>query len=404
MKKTIVLGITSGIAAFKSLELVQLLRREDVNVHVVMTESATRMVSVHKFEQASGNKVHTQLFEKDFSYKTILKNRRVEHIDIADAADVVAIVPATANIIAKLAHGIADDFLTTTVLATTAPVVLFPSMNVHMYENTVVGENIEKLRSRGFFIFGPDEGNLACGYRGKGRLPDVVSIKNEIVQLLKKRTLLQGKRVLVTAGGTQEKIDDVRFITNKSSGKMGVAIAEECFLQGAEVLLLRSINSVESRFHIPQKTFSNSEELEVLVQRCIKTYDVIFHTAAVSDFNIKKPFKGKVSSKKKISLELVPAKKIINSIKKVNPNIFLVAFKAEYGLKNSQIKKIGMEKIQESHADAVVLNEIGKSDRGFGVDTNEVFVVRKNGSLKKIPISQKRIIAQELIQYISPLF
>ena len=402
-QKTVVVGITSGIAAFKSLDLVDLLKKEGFVVSVVMTENAAKMIPTKKFEQVSGNKVYTELFEKDFDYTKVLKKRKVNHIELADLADIVVVAPATANILAKLAYGIADDFLTTMILATTVPVLVFPSMNVHMWENPAVQSNITALKNRGFLIFGPDEGNLACGYRGKGRLPDVKVIKQEIVTVLEKRALLKGKKILITAGGTQESIDDVRFIANKSSGKMGVAIAEECFRQGADVLLLRSITSVEPGFDIPYKTFSSSKDLEVLVKENVKTYDVIFHAAAVSDFQVRNKFKGKISSEKKITLELIPAKKIITSIKVLNPKIFLVAFKAEYGLKSSGVKKIGLDKIKESNADAVVVNEIGKKDRGFGVDTNEVFVVLSNGLIKKIPLSTKTNIAQKLIGLL-PLF
>lgn len=397
---TIVLGITSGIAAYKSLDLVRLLKQDGHEVVVVMTKSATQMVPIKKFEQVSVGKVYVKLFEKNFDYTKVLKKKKVDHIELADSADIVVIAPATANILAKLAHGIADDFLTTTVLATAAPVLIFPSMNVHIWENQAVQDNVKILKERGYFVFEPDEGDLACGYQGKGRLPDVEKIKNEIVKILKKRNQLQGKKILVTAGGTQEKIDEVRFITNKSSGKMGTAIAEICFQKGAEVLLLLAQSSVKPRFHIPQKIFSTSEELEKLIQQEVKNYDVIFHTAAVSDFHVKKPFNGKISSKKNINLELVPSKKIINSIKKLNPQIKLVAFKAEYGLKIRDVKKIGTEKIKESDADAVVINEVGKNDRGFGVDTNEVDVVFSNGFVKKIKLASKNVIAEKLIEYV----
>src|SRR3989344_2656418 len=177
--KTVVLGVTSGIAAYKTLDLIALLKKEELNVCVAMTKSAAKMVSVKDFEKVSGNKVFTKLFEQGFDYKKVLKERSVEHIDLADAADVVVIAPATANVIAKLAYGIADDFLTTMLLATKAPIIICPSMNVYMYENPIVTENIEKLKSRGFIVLDPDEGDLACGYRGKGRMPGAKVIKDE---------------------------------------------------------------------------------------------------------------------------------------------------------------------------------------------------------------------------------
>ncbi|OGH18719.1 MAG: hypothetical protein A3F31_00630 [Candidatus Levybacteria bacterium RIFCSPHIGHO2_12_FULL_38_12] len=398
-RPTVVLGITSGIAAFRSLELVQLLKNEECIVCVIMTERATKMVSVEKLKRISGNKVYTQLFENGFNYRNVLKKRKVDHIELADSADIVVIAPATANIIAKLACGIADDFLTTTVLATTAPVMVFPSMNVHMYENPIVRENIGRLASRGFFIFGPDEGNLACGYRGNGRLPDTEKIKEEIVSILKKRTQLKGKKILVTAGGTIEPIDGVRFITNKSSGKMGIAIAEECVLRGANVLLLRSKHSVMPRLHVQQEIFRTANDLSRLVKKYVKQFDTMYHVAAVSDFKTKR-IKGKIPSSKKINLELTPQIKIIQEIKKLNPKIQLIGFKAVYSSDDKKLISEGQKKIKESKTDVIVVNDISKKDRGFEADTNEVFVVLKSGLLKKIPLSPKRIIADELIEYL----
>lgn len=397
--KTVVVGVSSGIAAYKSIELVTLLRKEGLNVFVVMTESAAKMVSPLEFEKASGNKVYTEIFEKDFNYKDILKVRHVDHIDLADSADVVVIVPATANVIAKLAHGIADDFLTTMVLATTAPVLLCPSMNVHMWQNSIVQENIKKLKKLGFYILEPTVGILACGYEGKGRLPETITIKNEITNILSFSTRLKGKKILVTAGGTQEKIDDVRFITNKSSGKMGIAIAQACFLQGAEVLLLRSITSVKPTYPIEEKIFTTTEELSFLLNKYVSEFDILFQVAAVSDFTVNMQ-RGKISSTKKLTLELKPQAKIIDRIKKINPHIKLIAFKAEYGLSEKNLIKAAGKKLQECSADAVVANDVGKKDRGFGVDTNEVIIVLPDGLSTKIPLNTKQKVAKYIIEFL----
>lgn len=399
MKKTIVLGVTSGIAAYKSLELIKLLRKEGLEVFVIMTESATKMVSIKDFEKASGNKVSIQLFEKGFDYNKILKTRRVDHIDLADKADVFVIAPATANMIAKIAYGLADDFLTTTVLATQAPVIVCASMNVHMWENLITQANVEKLRTMGYQIIEPEEGALACGYEGKGRSANVEAIRDEIMSLLSKSTSLKGKKVLVTAGGTIENIDDVRFITNKSSGKMGVAIGEECYLRGADVLLLRANSSVKSRYPIKEATFDTADELFTLIKKNVKAYDVCYHTAAVSDFTVKK-LKGKISSKKAQTLELVPSKKICDEIKKLNPKIKLIAFKAEVGKSDSELLKIAKEKLKECGADGVVANEVGKPDRGFQAETNEVIIVLRNGQHKKIPLTPKREIAKAVVDFV----
>ncbi len=399
-KKTIVVGITSGIAAYKVLDLIKLLRKDQHNVIVVMTKSATQMVSKEEFEKISGNKVYTELFEKDFNVKKVLASREVDHIKIADIADLVVIAPATANTIAKMAYGMADDFLTTILLATQAPILVCPSMNVHMWENSIVQENVAKLKNLGYHFIEPDEGALACGYEGKGRLPKAPNIHKEIMRLLEKASSLQGKKIIVTAGGTQEPIDGVRFIGNKSSGKMGVAIAEACFLQGADVLLLRSKTSVKPSLHIKQETFTTADELSFLIKKYIKKHDSIYHTAAVSDFRVVNPIKGKISSRQGVTLILVPAKKIINDIKKFNPNIMLVAFKAVWGSEEKLLIEEGQKKLQESKADAVVVNDISKNDRGFETDTNEVIVIKKDGLKKKISLRSKREVAEEIVKFI----
>ncbi|MBI2430988.1 MAG: bifunctional phosphopantothenoylcysteine decarboxylase/phosphopantothenate--cysteine ligase CoaBC [Candidatus Levybacteria bacterium] len=388
--KTVIVGITSGIAAYKMLDLITLLT-QDANVLVVMTKHATEMVSKKEFEKASNNKVYTEVFEKGFNYKDILKNRYVDHIDLADKADVVVIAPATANIVGKMANGIADDFLTTFALATQAPIVVFPSMNVHMWQHPAVVENISTLQKRGIVVIEPDEGSLACGYEGKGRLPKVVEIHKEIMRLLKKTSKLLGKKIIVTAGGTKEPIDGVRFITNKSSGKMGIAIAETCFLQGAEVLLVRSKTSVSTRYDIKQILFETADQLLEILEREVKKYDVLFQTAAVSDFKVASKKKGKLDSKKDIVLKLTPRKKIIAEIKKWHPKIKLVVFKAVWG---------DSEKIKENNADAIVINDVSKPDRGFLADDNEVIVIKKTGEKKNISLRSKREVAEELVSFL----
>ena len=255
MEKTVLIGVGSGIAAYKVLDLIKELKNEGLDIFVIMTQSAMKMISPSEFEKATGNKVCTDLFEENFNYKDVLEKRKVEHIELADRADLMVIVPATANLIGKLAYGLSDDFLTTTALAVTSPILVCPSMNVNMWNNPLVKQNVSLLRNNGYQIVEPSSGMLACGYEGKGRLEDVKIIKEEIIRQLNKTDSLKGKKVIVTAGGTIEKIDDVRYITNKSSGKMGVAIAEECYLRGAQVLLLRANRSETPRCIIPEKTF-----------------------------------------------------------------------------------------------------------------------------------------------------
>ena len=400
MKKNILIGVTSGIAAYKVLDLIKLLKNEGHEVFVIMTKGATEMISPQNFEKASGNKVYVNLFEKNFDYRKVLDKRKVEHIELADKADVMVIAPATANIIGKLAHGIADDFLTTTALAVTSPIIICPSMNVNMWGNPIVQENLNKLKSIGYQIIEPTAGMLACGYEGMGRLEDIKIIKNEIIKQIKRTDSLKGKKIIITAGGTIEKIDKVRYIANRSSGKMGVAISEECYLRGADVLLLRAKNSITPRYLIKEKIFETSKDLMNLIKENIKNTDLFFQVAAVSDYKVKQSFKGKLSSDKSITLKLIPQIKIIDQIKKLSSKTTLIAFKAEYGLSEKLLIKEGQRKLKESKADFVIANDVSRKDRGFESDNNEIYIISANGSVKKIPLASKREVAKQIVDYL----
>ena len=395
-RKTVVLGITGGIAAFRMLELIVLLRAKDINVIVIATPSACRIVPPKEFEKASGNKVRTQLFDNNFDYTDILRERRVEHIDIAQSSHLIVIAPATANVMAKLATGIADDYLTTTVLAATCPVMIYPSMNTVMWRNPVTQKNVAALRSFDTQVIAPASGVLACGTEGEGRLPPVGAIADEIMVQLTRTHSLQGKRVLVTAGGTREPIDAVRFLTNRSSGKMGVAIAEECFLRGAQVTLLRSKTSVQPRYPMQEHLFDTADDLERLMVELLPKTDMCFHVAAVSDFTVEQ-HKGKVSGNASHILRLTPRSKILDRIKHINPNITLIAFKAEANLSDKALLDAAKKRLAASSADYIVANDIGKSDRGFESDDNEVFVIDKKGNVLHIPLTSKRIVAQKIL-------
>ncbi len=397
--KTVVIGICGGIAAFKIKELITAFKKLGIKVFVIMTDNATKMISPDEFENLTGNKVYRYLFSKDFDYKEILEKREVDHIQLADKADLFLVAPATANIIAKMAHGIADDFLATTLLATKAPILIFPSMNVNMWHNPTTQENVHKLKGRGYQIINPDSGLLACGYEGAGRLTDITKIFDESLRLLKRNELLKGERILVTAGGTMEKIDDVRFILNKSSGKMGVAIAESCYLRGAKVILLRSKTSVIPRFQIEQHEFETADELAELVKKYSPDSDICFHAAAVSDF---KPtaWDGKIPSEKAVTIRLKKRDKIYTYIKKANPKINLIAFKAEWQKTDKELVIEAREKLKKTPIDILVINDVGKPNQGINEDTNEVIVVSKNGKSKKFSHKSKREIADEVVDYI----
>lgn len=398
MKKNVLIGIGGGIAGYKIIDLIKLLKKDSHDVSVIMTKGAEAMFPKKEFEKVLGKKIMTDLFDKDFDYKKVLKNRQVEHIRVADQADVMVIAPATANILAKLAYGIADDLLTTTVLAMTAPIIICPSMNVNMWNNPIVQDNLKKLEDAGYQMIKPTAGMLACGYEGVGRLENVEIINKEIKKLFSKTNSLSGKKIIVTAGGTIEKIDDVRFIANRGSGRMGAAIAEECYLRGADVLLLRSKNSVRSRYLIKEKIFQTAEDLDQLVKENIEDVDIFFQTAAVSDYKLEKFFTGKLSSNKPLNLKLVPQVKIVNQIKKLSPKTLLVAFKAEYGLSEKQLIKEGIKKLIESQADIVVANDISRTDRGFESDDNEVFIIKKNKQAQKISLTSKREVARHILE------
>jgi phosphopantothenoylcysteine decarboxylase/phosphopantothenate--cysteine ligase len=400
MKKNILIGVTGGIAAYKVLDLIKLLKKEGHEVFVIMTKGATEMISKQDFEKASGNKVLVNLFEKNFDYREVLEKRNVEHIELADKTDVMVIVPATANIIGKLAHGIADDFLTTIALAMTAPIIICPSMNVDMWNNPIVQENLNKLKSFGYQVIEPAHGMLACGYEGVGRLEDVKIIKNEILKQIKRSDSLKGKKIIITAGGTSEKIDEVRFIANRSSGKMGVAIAEECYSRGADVLLLRAKSSVKPRYLIKEKLFETVEDLFYLIKKNIKDTDIFYQVAAVSDYKVNKSFKGKMSSEKSLELKLVPQIKIVDQIKTISPKTILIAFKAEYGPGEKLLIQEGQKKLKESKADVVIANDISRDDRGFESDNNEVYIISKNGIINKISLASKTEIAKNIIDYL----
>lgn len=399
--KTVVLGVTSGIAAYKTLDIIHLLKKDNIDVVTTMSAAASQMVSPDVFEKASGHKVYIELFEKDFDYKKVLEKRVVDHIALADKADCMVIAPATANVIAKLAHGIADDFVTTTALAVTKPILICPSMNVHMWQNDATQENIAILRKRGYIIVEPEEGQLACGYEGIGRLAEPETIVKEVKHTLEYTQSLQGKKILITAGGTMEKIDEVRYITNRSSGKMGIAIAEECYIRGADVLLLRSKTAVASKFPIKEEVFTSVETLFSLVKKYIKDYDYCYHAAAVSDFTVETIQEGKLSSTESVKITLTPQVKILDEIKALNPPIRLIGFKAAYDSNAASLVSAGLERLQQAKADAIIVNDISKNDRGFEVDTNETYIVLSDGTTKHIPLSSKKENAKEIVACIA---
>lgn len=394
---TVIIGISSSVAGYKILDLIKLLKKSNLDVYVMMTRHAAAMFRPSEFEKVSGHRVYSVLIPNGFDYRKLLEKREVEHVKLASIADLIVIAPSTANTIGKIAHGIADDFLTTTVLTTNAPVLLCPSMNSNMWTNPLVQENLLKLKSLGFHVLDPSMGKLACGTQGEGRLPDIRIIFDKIISLLQNKSKLQGKKILVTAGGTIEPIDAVRVITNKSSGKMGLALVEECYRQGAEVLLLRSSTSVVSNYPIREEIFETAADLEKLIKKHVRNHDILFHAAAVSDFVLEKKISEKIESIKPLTLKFNSAPKILHKIKNWNPKILLIGFKAVYRKTDEELTKIGLEKLKQSKSDYIIVNDVGRKGVGFGVDTNEVYIISQKGLVRKIEKTSKRQVAEKVL-------
>ncbi|MFC2016504.1 bifunctional phosphopantothenoylcysteine decarboxylase/phosphopantothenate--cysteine ligase CoaBC [Chloroflexota bacterium] len=396
--KNIIIGITSSIAAYKVLELIKKLRKLNANVHVIMTDNATKLVDIKDFEKASKNPVSIGLFNKNVNYAGYIKrDKPIKHISLADKADLFLICPATANIIGKIAYGIADDLLSTSIMATNASVLICPAMNVKMWKNPITQENIAKLRILRYEFVDPEYGILACGYKGIGRLANLGKIVERIKTTIERRNDLKGKKILVTAGATSEEIDPVRVITNKSSGKMGVYIAEEAFLRGADVTLIRGANAVEPNYNFKDIKINSVKELFSEIKKHIKDKDIMIHAAAVSDFEINNKSNNKIKSNENLHLELTPTTKIFENIKKIKRNIFLIGFKAEYEVSEKELINRAYGLLKSANSDLVIANDVGKKGHGFDAETNEVFIVNKSKKAKHLKLADKRVIGNKIL-------
>jgi len=417
----IVLGVTSGIAAYKMLDLVAILKKANHGITVLMTRSARKIVSPADIKELTGENVFIELFPPNFSKSKILKNRKIDHVEIAKFADIFVVAPATANSIAKMANGIADDFITTTLLATQAPTLICPSMNDLMWYHPATQKNLQIIRSFGYEILEPESGALACGTDGIGRLPKVSVISAKIEEILARKKMLAGKKVLVTGGGTLEPIDEARVITNRSSGLMGKALAESAYRFGSEVTFLHAKNATTSHLPIEQVSFVTSKELTDFLTFRLSDFNIVFHSAAVSDFIVSK-VDGKIKSDNPHDLHLETTGKIINEIKKINPKITLVGFKAisfssyekvkgshpepvEGSKKDKnwipdQVRNDSLKLFKDAGADFVVVNDISRKDIGFESTDNEVYLVSKDEKIVKIEKAPKSKIASEIIKTI----
>ncbi|KAF9117618.1 bifunctional phosphopantothenoylcysteine decarboxylase/phosphopantothenate--cysteine ligase CoaBC [Paenibacillus cellulositrophicus] len=392
--KTIVLGVTGGIAAFKAASLCSKLVQKGADVHVIMTESAKQFITELTFQSLSKNPVYSDTFdERDPSV--------VSHIHLADEADLVLIAPATANMIAKMAHGLADDMLSTTLLATEAPVMIAPAMNVHMYAHPAVQANMQLLESRGVMMIEPGEGLLACGYVGKGRLEEPETIvqvveryfeaHNESVQ---GQGLLRGKKVIVTSGGTVERIDPVRYITNDSSGKMGFAIAKAAKDMGAEVHVVYGHTDVEPPLDVDAVKVQSAEDMYRAVLEHWEDSDLVIKAAAVADYRPKVTAASKMKkSGDTMTLELVKTVDILEELGKTKTKQFLIGFAAE----TNDVEKYAQDKLKRKNADLIVANDVTAEGAGFRSDTNIVQVYDADGLVEQMPVMTKDEVARRLL-------
>ena len=389
--KHILLGVTGGIATYKAVELLRLLKKVGADVTVIMTESAKKFVGITTFEVLSENPVLSDLyFDTDAS---------VKHIALAQKADLAVIAPATANTIAKLAGGLADNALTTTLLAVTCPVMVCPSMNTDMYQNIRVQRNLDILEKDGWHILDPDSGGLACKTTGAGRLPEPWFILDRMEALMTKKDL-KGKRVLISAGPTLEAIDPVRYISNHSSGKMGYAIAKAAEKRGASVILVSGPVHLETPVGVTRISVESCDEMAAQMMLNLPDADIIIKVAAVADYKPMDPKAGKIKKKegqKGLTLSMVENPDILKLIgEKKRNDQFLVGFAAE----TEDLEKNAVLKIKKKNLDMIAANLVGTHDSGFKADTNKVKLIFRDGLSSDLPLMKKDQVADLLITHI----
>ncbi|SFJ96457.1 phosphopantothenoylcysteine decarboxylase / phosphopantothenate--cysteine ligase [Marinilactibacillus piezotolerans] len=383
--------VTGGIASYKSVSLMRELIKAGAEVKVAMTPSATKFVSPLTFQVLSKQTVHVDTFSEN-------DPKFVQHIHFADWADFSIVAPATANTLAKLANGIADNFVTSALLATTTPVFIVPAMNEHMYEHPATQTNIQILKDRGAYIMEPATGFLAEGYSGRGRFPDSTIILDEIEGLIINQSdslPLQGKQILVTAGGTKERIDPVRYISNDSSGRMGHAIAEAAMKKGAEVILITA-SELAVHSQIKQIKVESAQEMYEAVDANFENINVLIMAAAVSDYTPVKQENHKMKKKDELSIELKKTKDILKEMGQKKAHQLLVGFAAE----TDNIEEYALKKLKEKNVDFIVANDVSRRDRGFNSNDNEVIIYSKQDDPVLISLSDKSRIAERIIELI----
>lgn len=388
--KNIILAVTGSIAAYKIANLASMLKKLEANVTVLMTKNAENFINPITFETLTGNKCLIDTFDRNFEYS-------VEHVSLAKKTDVVLVAPATANVIGKLAGGIADDMLTTTVMACRCKKIIAPAMNTQMYENPIVQDNIHKLEHYGMEVIIPDTGYLACGDTGAGKMPSEQVLLEYIARELNHEKDMLGKQVLVTAGPTRERIDPVRFITNHSTGKMGYAIARHCMQRGAQVTLITGKTETEKPPFVKLVEVESAKEMFEAVKDCYEHQDIIIKAAAVADYRPAEIADNKVKKKDgEMSISLERTEDILQFLgDNRKPGQFLCGFsmETENMLENSR------NKLEKKHVDMIVANNLKQPGAGFGTDTNIVTLITKNSCLE-LPIMSKEEAAKHIIDTI----
>lgn len=388
--KTIVLGVTGGIACFKAAALASMLKKQHADVQVIMTENATQFVTPLTFEQLTGNKALVDTFDRNFAHS-------VEHIAVADRADMVLIAPATANVIAKLAHGLADDMLTTTVLACRCKKAVAPAMNTGMYENPVTQDNIETLRHYGWEIVDPAEGHLACGAVGKGRLPEPEALVEVCLHTLAHEKDMAGKRVLVTAGPTREALDPVRFLSNHSSGRMGYAIAKAAARRGAEVTLVSGPTALAKPAYVNTVDVVSAQDMYDAVTSLAPKMDIIIKAAAVADYRPASVADNKLKkSDDALSIPLERTKDILGTL---GANKREGQFLCGFSMETENVLMNSRKKLQKKNLDLIAANNVKEPGAGFAVDTNVLTLIDKDGETA-LPLMSKDAAADALLDAI----
>ena len=385
--KTVLLGVSSSIAAYKAASLASLLVKQHANVHVLMTQNATRFISPMVFETLTGNKAPADTFDRCFQFD-------VEHISLAKQADVVMVAPATANVAAKLAHGIADDMLTTTVLACKCPRLLSPAMNTQMYENPVTQDNLRILREYGWQVVEPASGHLACGDSGKGKLPEPEVLLDWILQTIAREKDMAGLKVLVTAGPTQEALDPVRYLTNHSSGKMGYAIAKAAARRGAQVTLVTGPTALERPRFVETVESVSAEDMFREVTARAPEQDIIIKAAAVADYTPVQVAQDKV--KKSDNDLCIPLKRTQDILQTLGDHRREGQFLCGFSMETRDMVENSRKKLEKKHVDMIAANNLKEAGAGFAVDTNLLTLITRDGE-KSLSLMSKDEAADVLL-------